>query len=188
MTYEVELKFRVENYDVVEEHLKELGGQFHEPIDQTDCYFAHPSRDFASTDEALRIRSVGSRNFITYKGPKIDPTTKTRREIELPLADGKESVVQYGELLTALGFSRVAEVRKRRHPIQLIWENRQVEVALDAVEQVGNFVELEVAAEENELDAAKDCVISLASRLGLSENVRTSYLELLLVSIAARQH
>ena len=44
-----------------------------------------PCRDFAQTDEALRIRTVGDTSFVTYKGPKLDATTKTRRELELPL-------------------------------------------------------------------------------------------------------
>ena len=36
---------------------------------QCDEYFAHPSRDFARTDEALRLREVDGALRITYKGP-----------------------------------------------------------------------------------------------------------------------
>ena len=69
----------------------ELGATIEPPVVQVDQYFAHPARDFAQTDEALRLRRVGKQNFITYKGSKIDATTKTRREIELPLAPGEEA-------------------------------------------------------------------------------------------------
>ena len=71
---------------------------------RSDRYFAHPSRDFARTDEALRLRRIGEFNFITYKGPKLDATTKTRREIEIGLADGQQAATDAAELLAAIGF------------------------------------------------------------------------------------
>jgi len=147
---------------------------------QRDCYFAHPARDFAVTDEALRIRRVGDRNAIAYKGPKIDSATKTRRELEVPLAGGGESFAQFSELLAALGFSAVAEVRKRRRPARLRWRGAAIEAALDEVEGLGSFVELETIAEEGNVEEAKSIVASLAARLGLFDSERRSYLELLL--------
>ena len=70
-------------------------------------------RDFAQTDEALRIRQVSGANQITYKGPKIDEATKTRREIEIPLAPGTDLVTKYQELLEAIGFRWAAEGLRR---------------------------------------------------------------------------
>ena len=87
--FEVEQKFRVDGFAEIETHLARLGAEIENPIEQVDTYFAHPQRDFAATDEALRIRQVGDENFVTYKGPKIDSQTKTRREIELPFASGE---------------------------------------------------------------------------------------------------
>ena len=112
MHYEVEQKFPVHDLAAIEAQLVALGARLGAGIEQLDRYFAHPCRDFARTDEALRIRQVGPRCFVTYKGPKIDPTTKTRREIELPLSDAPEGVAQWTALLEALGFQPVAEVRK----------------------------------------------------------------------------
>src|SRR5688572_16827896 len=137
MEYEVEQKYRVDAMSWVDQALEELGAKAEPTLEQVDQYFAHPCRDFAKTDEALRIRRVGARNFVTYKGPKIDATTKTRREIELPLEPGEEGFRRFGELLTALGFRPVAEVRKSRRPFELRWEDREFEVALDDVAGVG---------------------------------------------------
>lgn len=164
----------------VQRALVELGATVQPELAQVDRYFAHPARDFAKTDEALRIRHVGDRNFITYKGPKLDTTTKTRREIELLLAPGEEGFNQFAELLIALGFRSVAQVRKIRQPYELRWEGQIVEIALDDVADVGTFVELELLAEAVNLDAAKACIQSLAERLQLSNSERRSYLELLL--------
>jgi adenylate cyclase class 2 len=180
MRFEVEQKFPVADLAEIERRLAEIGAKIGAPVEQVDLYFAHPVRDFGHTDEALRIRRVGEESFITYKGSKIDPTTKTRREIELPLADGAEAVRQWRELLEALGFRPVAEVAKRRRTAKIDWEGRQVEVALDEVAPLGSFVELEIGADEEEVQSAKNCLASLAAKLGLGPGERRSYLELLL--------
>ncbi len=178
--FEVEQKYRLSDHSVVRKRLVELGATIAPPLDQADTYFAHPVRDFAQTDEALRLRRVGERNCITYKGPKIDAETKTRRELELPLADGEAACEQYAELLLVLGFRRVATVRKRRELASLYWQGHEIEAALDTVEHVGLFVELETSANEAGLPAAKEASGSLANELGLLEGERRSYLELLL--------
>jgi adenylate cyclase class 2 len=180
MKYEVEQKFRVSDPARVENLVTQCGGAWGEAIVQVDTYFRHPARDFAVTDEALRIRRVNDQCCITYKGPKIDATTKTRRELELDLPRQATTYDDFCELLEALGFQRVADVRKRRRKARLQWLGKEVEVALDNVELVGVFVELEVAADVATLDAARLCVSQLAQRLCLSENERRSYLELLL--------
>ena len=178
--FEVEQKFNVETHAGVEGQLRELGARFAEPIEQVDRYFAHPQRDFASTDEALRIRCVGDENYITYKGPKIDTATKTRREIELPLRSGTEHAEQFAELLQALGFEPVASVRKIRRSAALRYQDWDFEVALDEVTSLGTFVELELAADSSQLDAARERLHTLAAQLNLTNVERRSYLELLL--------
>jgi adenylate cyclase class 2 len=180
MKYEVEQKFPVDDLADVQSRLTELGAAISSPQEEWDLYFVHPVRNFARTDEALRIRRKKDFYAITYKGPKIDQTTKTRREIELPLGDTAEVALQWVELLKALGFSPLAEVRKSRRKAWVKWDNRQVEVSLDRVEQLGAFVELELVVEPAELEAAKAVVASLAERLGLRNSERRSYLELLL--------
>src|SRR6187401_1493860 len=99
MRYEVEQKHRVDDPAALAQRLAERGVMAGPPVVQTDCYYAHPARDFAATDEALRIRSVGGESFVTYKGPKLDAATKTRREIELPLDQNDADGAQFGELL-----------------------------------------------------------------------------------------
>src|SRR5262245_15405794 len=99
MQYEVEQKHRVTDKAALIARLQERGAILDEPIEQSDQYFTHPCRDFATTDEALRIRVVGDKSFVTYKGPKLDTTTKTRREIELPLDSADHGGSQFASLL-----------------------------------------------------------------------------------------
>jgi adenylate cyclase class 2 len=183
MTYEVEQKFPVATFDHIERQLVALGAEFADAVEQVDRYFAHPARDFAKTDEALRIRRVGGENRITYKGPKLDAVTKTRQEIDLPLVSGADAADAFSSLLNALGFRRVAEVRKRRRAARLPWRGYDVEAALDEVDRLGRFVELELSADDQNLDAAREGLLALAQFLGLEKSERRSYLELLLESI-----
>ncbi len=180
MSFEVEQKFAVADLASLEQRVLALGAKPDQDIVQVDLYFAHPSRDFAQTDEALRIRRVGPRNFVTYKGPKIDRTTKTRREIELDLAPGDQGARDFQGLFEALGFRPVAEVRKRRRTWLLSWQGYEVEAAFDEVERVGTFAELEIASDEAGLDGARTSLAALAGELHLTASERRSYLELLL--------
>lgn len=182
MHLEVEQKFPVASLGVIRQRLVEWGAQFHEPVDQADTYFSHPVRNFAQTDEALRLRRVGDTNCLTYKGPKLDAETKTRRELELTLPLGPAAFEQWAELLMALGFGVVATVRKRRESASLDWKGMRVEIALDTVAGVGPFAELEIATDDAKQAAAKLCLASLAKELGLAESERRSYLEMQLVN------
>jgi adenylate cyclase class 2 len=179
MTYEVEMKFPVADMGVLESRLAVMGANIDAPRQEVDVYFAHPARDFSQTDEAIRIRRKGQANFITYKGPKIDAATKTRREIDLPLPPGEEAARAWTGLLEALGFTAAGEVRKTRRKAHVEWQGRRVEASLDEVDRLGSFAELELVVETAELDAARTCVMSLAAALSLEGSERRSYLELL---------
>lgn len=184
IVYEVEMKFPVADLAALEQALVRLAARFHEPIDQVDLYFAHPSRDFAKTDEALRLRRVGNDVAITWKGPRIDAATKTRQEIELPIAPvgptGGGTIAAWIELLESLGFRRVMEVAKRRRPARVPWQGCDVDVAIDAVDGLGSFVEVELQARQGEVPQARAVLESLAAALGCGGQERRSYLELLL--------
>ncbi len=178
--FEVEQKFPVADLAALEAQLVARGAQFGAAIVQRDRYFAHPCRDFARTDEALRIREMDGRCAVTYKGPKVDAITKTRREIELPLADAPDSLADWTALLESLGFQIVAEVHKIRRTAPLAWQGADVEIALDRVERLGTFVEFELKAEAADLESARSHILSLAGALGMTDAQRQSYLELLL--------
>ena len=178
--FEVENKFPIDDLNDVEARLVALGCEFAPAIEQRDCYFNHPQRDFAETDEALRIRSVGDENCLTYKGPKVDTATKTRREIEPALGAGAGNAERVSEVLIALGFRPVHVVEKRRRIAEIVWQEMRVEIALDNVDGLGDFLEIEITVEEAQLAAAQTCLASLAEHLELSAPERRSYLEMLL--------
>lgn len=175
---EVELKFPLDDALSLRERLASVGAVANGVVVQSDAYYNHPARDFAATDEALRIRTVGDESFVTYKGPKQGGSAKTRFELELPLAP--QSAEGWVEVLTRLGFRAVATVRKRRELFGLEREGRAFELTIDEVAGLGAFAEVETLAEEASRVAAEHAVLALAAELGLTEAEPRSYLELLL--------
>lgn len=175
---EVELKFPLEDAVAFRERLASIDAAEFASVTQFDTYYNHPSRDFAVTDEALRVREVGDDAVVTYKGPKQGTAAKTRYELELPLADGTAD--GWAEILTRLGFQAVATVTKRRTCFQLDRNGRAFEITIDQVEGLGTFAEVETLAEEASRDAAEQAVQALAAELQLGDAEPRSYLEMLL--------
>jgi adenylate cyclase class 2 len=183
---EVEVKYAVADFAPLEAALARRGVTFGPPRRDADQYFNAPDRDFARTDEALRVRSIGPTNFVTYKGPKRDQATKTRLEIEVPIADGDEAAADFGRLLTHLGYRPVAVVRKARRLAEFERDGFTIQATLDDVDAVGRYAELEVVAEEGRYEAAKAAVLAAAAELGLNQVERRSYLQLLLEKNSVR--
>ena len=187
MHYEVEQKYRVENYDSVKIALKEMEAIPGVAITQVDCYYKHPLRDFARTDEAFRLRRVGEHNFMTYKGPKIDDTSKSRSEEEVRIEDGEDAHHSCSRLLEQLGFVPVATVQKQRQTFSIERGRFSIEVALDEIGSLGRFVELEIGVDsdgndKSEVESALVVLKEIAVEFGLTPSAveRLSYLELLL--------
>ncbi len=183
MGFEIEIKFRVADHDDLERRLVDRGIELRPPVRHEDAYLAHPSRDFAASGEAFRIRSEGALNRITYKGAKLGGPAKTREEIEVAFAEGADARRQLARAFDLLGFRPVAVVRKMRSEYHLDFEGRRMAVALDEAEGLGTFAEVETLAEvEEDTLGAQIAVLALARELGLVEVEPRSYLRMLLES------
>jgi adenylate cyclase class 2 len=182
MHYEVETKYRVLDPPALEERLRKLGVALGEPCEESDQFYQHPSRDFSRTDEGLRIRRSDDQFFITYKGPKIDSKTKTRKELELPIdSPDQETGTAWDTLLRALSFTPVAKVRKTRRRGKMLFQGRPFEITLDELPGLGTFAEIDTSAGEDNLQSARDALLALADQLGLEgAPIRRSYLAMVL--------
>ena len=178
-------------HDHVGERLADLGAEPLGTVHQHDTYYDHPTRDFAETDEALRLRretrpetspdggdATGDDGpttvTLTYKGPLVDGDSKTREEVETGVDDPDAA----DAVLRAVGFEPAADVEKERERFAC----DGYLVALDSVAGLGEFVEVEAEGDAGEIDALRDGAFELCRRLGLDpdESTRTSYLALLL--------
>lgn len=175
--YEVELKVPATHEDV-RPRLSTLGAERVGSVRQVDTYYDAPDRDFAATDEALRVRREtpedgDPRAVVTYKGPLVEEASKTRREAETGVADADAMA----DVLEGLGYEPAATVRKDRERFAC----GRYEVVLDAVDGLGEFVEVEAETEE-EVGPVREGAEAVLADLGLDPDdaIRTSYLGLLL--------
>jgi adenylate cyclase class 2 len=191
--YEVEVKMRAD-HGAVRARLAERDATLARRVRQVDTYYDAPHRDFAETDEALRIRreTVGggggddregrvadadggdTETKITYKGPLVEAESKTREEFETAVDD----VAAAEGILGGLGFSPAATVEKDRE----FFELDGYTVTLDDVAGVGEFVEVEREAAESEIQPVREGAYAVCHDIGLDpgDQIRTSYLGLLL--------
>ncbi|HEX4591945.1 MAG TPA: class IV adenylate cyclase [Gemmataceae bacterium] len=183
---EVEMKFAVGDFAPIEAALASRNVSLSLPRRDADHYFNAPDRDFAQTDEAVRVRSIGDKNFATYKGPKLDSTTKTRLEIEVPLAGGAEVAADFRRFLTSLRYRPVAVVTKTRRIAEFRRDEFEMQLTLDEVDGVGQYAELEIMAPEDRAEAAKATLLAVAAEFGLTQSERRSYLQLLLEKQGAK--
>jgi adenylate cyclase class 2 len=181
---EVEVRYRTPDRAAVVDRLTALGAERVEERSEADLYFEAPDRDLKARDEALRLRRSGPRNVLTFKGPRRDAGTKTRPEVEVPLADGAEVAAAAERLLGSLGYRPLATVRKRREVYRLVRDGFRLEVCFDEVERVGSFVELEVVVAEELCGPAQAVLLRTAAELGLTDAETRSYLALVLQASA----
>lgn len=177
---EIEMKFPVADFGAVEQKLATWQARREQPIDEADHYFNAPDRDFARTDEALRLRRIGSHNIITYKGPKQAGPAKTRTEIEVPLESGAEAADGFCRLVEKLGYRPTAVVKKRRTIWHFSRGGFDLQACVDQVEEVGRFVEVEIVAAPERRAEAERVLQDVAKELGLHGSEKKSYLEMLL--------
>ncbi len=166
---EVEVKARSKP-DILQ-RIKALGAVLIGIEHHRDIYFNSPVRDFRESDEALRIRVKEEGSRLTYKGPKLDSETKSRKELTIKI-DDPEAMMQ---ILQSLGFVPSGEVVKNRVKYAL----GDVIFAMDDVSGLGSFIEIEIAG-GNDWPEKKILLQDLMTKLGLGESIRKSYLELLL--------
>jgi len=176
---EIEGKYRIADESHLRQRIEDVGGQPMAVEEQVDVYLRHPCRDFRVTDEALRVRCVNGRYWMTYKGPRLEGPLKMRPEIEVSLALQTEQ--EWLRIWQSLGFETVATVEKTRRPFRIQAGHGSVVVTLDQVAGIGAFAEIErVVNIPSELEPAQLDIQQTALRLGLEFVEKRSYLSMVL--------
>ncbi len=161
---ECELKIPVDRLDVIRRCLAETGAErLTDNLREDNVLFDTADGRLAASGQVLRVRRVGGRHLLTFKGPaSFDGAVKRRREIELEISSSE----RISELLHALGFTPSMRYQKQRES----WRIDDVRVELDHT-PMGDFVELE---------GPTDALEAAADRLGLdpSRAVTQSYISL----------
>lgn len=190
---EVEIKVKIDNPNFIKNKFEKLNGKYILSLLHEDTYYNMPKRlrDFKQTDEALRIRKSLEYNknskektskenyYLTYKGKKIDKTTKTREEIEVKV-DNFENTKR---IFNLLGFREFFTVKKKRELYEFNYDNSTIELLIDYIPILDqHFLEVELIMELKEnLQRATDSLFKFLRHFNITENdsIRESYLELI---------
>ncbi len=185
MDMEYEVKIPIPSIREIEEKLRILGATLVDEVEEEDFYVdLRPCIDLRARDMALRIRIKRSRltkrtsSELTFKGPKLVPNMKVRKEISVDVSDGNKLL----EIVKELGF-RTYIVRKRRK----IYRYGPYKLFLDEVQNLGTFLEIEVEGVKS-VDEFREQIKKFVSLLKVSENfISKSYLEMILERIEKTQ-
>ena len=190
---EVEIKVKISDPNLIRKKFENYNGEYKLSLHHEDIYFNMPKglRDFKQTDEALRLRKSIEFNkhqksnpqkinyFITYKGKKIDVTTKTREEIEVKI----DEVEEMNKIFQLLGFREVFTVIKERELYSFKFKDTNIEALIDYIPILDqHFVEVElIAGSYMEAEQKREVLFQFLKNFGIKkqESIRKSYLELI---------
>jgi adenylate cyclase class 2 len=141
VSVETELKIPVSNLSGLRSRLEAAGyTMVHPAVRETNDLLDTVDRVLTAAGRVLRMRTIGDRHLLTFKGPaRYQGRVKHRLELELEVGDRRVML----EILQALGFRPVIRYEKDRET----WRAGEVIITLDHT-PMGDFVELEGAAAE----------------------------------------
>lgn len=178
---ECEVKLKINNPDTIKQKLLALGFIEGDHLTETDIYFDNKNGDIRSNDNALRIRETVNHSSkksyyqFNYKGKKLDDVSVSRPEYELEISDS----VAMKTILEQLGYYPVSPIVVKA---RTLLHTADINACLDSVKDLGDFLELEVMAETEELkDRELERIGKILNSLGysISETTTISYLSAL---------
>ena len=132
---EVEIKFRIENFEGLAKKLAAVG--FREKTARThemNTLYDRSGQPLRRKGELLRLRKYGSEWLLTHKSKGSSGRHKTRVETQTKIAEGEKMEA----ILTALGYKPSFRYEKFRAE----WTDGTGDVVLDET-PIGNFGEIE---------------------------------------------
>jgi predicted adenylyl cyclase CyaB len=159
MALEIEIKMKVEHLAPVRDRLRAIGATHVGEVMETNTFFDTADRALLASDCGLRLRhsrdcaTKHEKVIVTYKGPRGEGPVKKREEIEVGVdrADAAE------QMMERLGYVRQLSFEKRRET----WRLDKCTVELDALPELGSFVEIECPSEAD--------VMRIREKLGLAD-------------------
>ncbi|PMP95243.1 MAG: class IV adenylate cyclase [Candidatus Aminicenantes bacterium] len=162
---EIEVKLKVENLKEIQEKLFSIGCQLEKGLyREWNAYYDFPDGRLGKAGQTLRLRLIGKKAFLTFKGqPQKSRSFKIREEYETEIKNLK----QFKKILKKLGLKPVFEYRKRR----MLLRKGRLKICLDET-AVGNFLELE---------GRQSDIVRLAKQLGYSRKnfIKLDYVQMI---------
>ncbi len=162
---EIEVKIRIIDIKNIGEKILQLGAKLEkERFYEENTLYDFPSKILYKKRQALRLRKMNKKSFLTFKGPpQKSRKFKIREEYETEVKNEKE----LRKILKSLGFIPVFNYEKHR----TVYRKKSLKISLDET-SIGNFIELEGKRGE---------IVKFANALGVSkkEFIKLDYIQLI---------
>lgn len=165
MNVEVEIKIGIENFEEIKAKVAAVG-KLIKSIRQVDDYFIPCHRDFFAQKphptEWLRIRTNPDKVIFEYDksiNKKANGEQECAEEYETEISNPEE----FRKILNFLDFKKVITVDKQRE----YWDCGDLEIALDKIEGLGTFIEVEAKGEFASTAEAKKACLKFLYELGV---------------------
>ena len=172
MNVEVEIKLKIENFEEVKAKVSAVG-KLIKSIKQVDEYYIPCHRDFFAQKphptEWLKIRTNPDKVIFEYD-KSINRTENGDQDCAEEYETEISNAEEFRKILGFLDFKKVITVEKQRE----YWDCGNLEIALDKIEGLGNFIEVEAKGNFDSTDDAKKACLKFLDELGVedAENVK----------------
>ncbi|MDP3990039.1 MAG: class IV adenylate cyclase [archaeon] len=159
---EIEVKILEVDTAEIERKLLQLGAEktFSGKIEAT--LFDHPELKLRDNDKVLRVRTVGDKVELCFKGKKEGKQFKIREEIEVETSNVSDTL----QILRSLGFVETFTNNKERISYKL--GNTKIE--FDTIAGIPTFLEIEGVTEQDVMDCVDKLGYSMDETTIISAN------------------
>lgn len=164
---EIEVKARLTNKPALLRALAKLNIVLGEPIVQNDIVFAQDVTTFQHFSPGvnfLRLRTQNEKTILTLKKSEFNETESTEHETEV--GNPEETKL----LIAELGFSEAVRISKVRRKAKY----QDMEICLDEVAGLGDFIEVEKLLEQGDTLAIQAELFTFLQTLGVQESDRVN--------------
>ncbi len=162
---EIEVKIKVDDLNAVKEKILRIGAKIEKDrFWEENTLFDFPSQDLYKKKQALRLRKINKKSYLTFKGsPQKSRKFKVRAEFETEVKKEK----QLRKILKALGLVPSFHYQKYR----TTYRKKHLRICLDET-SIGHFIELEGERSE---------IVRFTKSLGFSKNefIKLDYIQLI---------
>jgi len=162
---EIEVKIKVKDLNAAEEKILQLGAKLDkERFFEENILYDFPNETLYKKRQALRLRKIGKKTFLTFKGP---PQKSRKFKIRVEYETEVKHQKQLKKILKSIGLVPVFDYQKHR----TVFRKGSLKICLDET-SIGNFMEME--GERNK-------IVKFAKALGFSKDefIKLDYVQLI---------
>lgn len=161
---EIELKFKIDDYNKIYQKLLQMGCIFEKTIEQKDAVFFHKDNEnYDINFQTIVIRTRIIDNVIKQI------TLKSRmseiyacKEIEFSV----ENSEKIDEFIYVLGFVKTIEFTKKRTQTTF----GEFNICFDEIDKLGKYIEIEIITKDNDIQLYKNKILDFANFIGINTN------------------